>query len=62
MPYDCMMCEFFSMYDGTCGNPNSPYFAEDRIEGAVCDCFEKEKGLLGKAALAFGKRCFKEKR
>ena len=55
MLYDCVMCEFFSMYDGTCGNPNSPYFAEDRIDGTVCDCFEKEKSLLGKAALAFGK-------
>lgn len=43
MPDDCYQCIFYSMYDGICMNPNSPYYGDDRICESACDEFVKEE-------------------
>lgn len=43
MSSECSECVFYSMWDGSCMNPNSPYFEEPRLFGCICTEFEKEE-------------------
>ena len=35
----CVDCTWISPWDGTCVNPDSPFFAEDKTCGGGCPCF-----------------------
>lgn len=41
--FECSMCGFYSMWDGSCMNPNSPHFGENRTFESACSELTKDE-------------------